>query len=199
MITILIFATTVGSAIALNLIFNVYDLSPSYIIYGLVFGVIICLSINALIATIVCKCMPEKWFSMNKKVFQVSKLERKFYNLIKVKYWKDATLELGALNGFRKNKLSNPNDNTYIEKFIIECNRGFATHFSSIFLGSLIIFAYPNNAKICIGIPILFANFLINYMSVAILRYNIPKLQVLHKRNARNKIQQETQQQKCSA
>ena len=197
MLTILIFAITLISAIALNLIFNINNLSPTYIICALGFGVIICIAINGVVATIVCKCLPEKWFTLNRKIFQVSKTERKFYNLIKVKSWKDSVLELGALNGFRKNKLVNPNDNTYIEKFIIECNRGFLTHFLSIILGSLIIFAFPNNIKICIGFPILFANFLINYMSVAILRYNIPKLQVLYKKNAKHNNSGE--QQKCSA
>ncbi len=196
MLTILIFAITVISAIALNLIFNINNLSPTYIIIALVFGVIICMAINAVVATIVCKCVPEKCFLPNKKMFQVSKFERKFYNFIKVKSWKDSVLELGSLNGFKKNKLANPNDNTYIEKFIIECNRGYLTHLLSIFLGSLIIFAYPNNIKICIGVPILFANFLINYMSVAILRYNIPKLQVLLKRNEKHK--NNTEEQKCS-
>ena len=186
MLTILIFAITIISAVTLNLIFNVHSLSLSYIICAIGFGVIICLAINGAIATIVGKCLPEKCFSSNRRIFQVPKWERKFYNIIKVKKWKDSVLELGALNGFRKNKLINPADNKYIDKFIIECNRGFVTHLISILFGSLIIFAYPDNIKLCIGIPILFANFLMNYMSLAILRYNIPKLQTLHKKNEKH-------------
>ena len=197
MLTIIIFATTVILTLALNLIFNTHNLSPTYIICALGFGIIICFAINAVIATIICKCLPPHWFSANKKMFQVSKAERKLYNVIKVRKWKDLTLELGILNGFRKNKLINPTNNAYIEKFIIECNRGYLTHLLSIFLGSLLIFAFPNNIKLCIGLPILLANFLINYMSVAILRYNIPKLQTLLKRNNKHNIIRK--QEKCSA
>ena len=61
-------------------------------------------AIDGLFAIIVNK-MPNKWFGVYNKHFQVSKKTTRFYEKLKIKKWKDKVWELGGLGGFRKNKI----------------------------------------------------------------------------------------------
>lgn len=106
MITYLIVIVTILFTLFINLIYNPENHSFNFILLALIFGVISCILLNGSLALIVSKCLPKKWFSYRVKLFKVIKTERKFYNFIGVKKWKDYTIELGALNGFRKNKLN---------------------------------------------------------------------------------------------
>lgn len=100
--------------------------------------------------------------------------------------WKDDILELGALNGFRKNKIVNPSSPEYIQKFILENNKGFLTHFLSIFIAIIPLFALPQNLWLSILLPVALTNFILNFMPLAALRYNIPRLQTALRFAARN-------------
>lgn len=177
MLTILIFTILVLSTYIFNLIFFWGELSFGYITNSMIFSVLIEVGISGLIATFVCKILPDKWFGNNVKIFNVSKIEYNFYvNVLKVKKWKDRVLELGQLNGFKKDKLDNEFDVKYLNKFVVECNCGFVGHLFSIILGSFVIFWYPSAIKLTMGLPTIIINFIINYMSVVILRFNIPRL-----------------------
>lgn len=80
---------------------------------------------------------------MKKTSFIFYKWERKFYEKIKIKKWKDHIPELGWLANFRKNKVIEPNNNIYVEKFLVECCYGETIHFLSLCLGFLILLIYP--------------------------------------------------------
>ena len=128
--------------------------------------------------------LPLRWFDHRKKCFHIFKWERKFYEKIKIKKWKDHIPELGTLANFRKNKVLEPNNNIYVQKFLTECCYGEMIHFLSIIFGILIIFIAPKYFLL-LGFPVVVANALINYLSFAILRYTRPKLLQLYKRNCR--------------
>jgi E3 ubiquitin-protein ligase DOA10 len=49
--------------------------------------------------------------------------------------------------------------------------------------GFLIIFIFPLKYAPLFGLPVAIINAFYNYLSVAILRYNTPKLNALYKRN----------------
>ena len=68
-------------------------------------------------------------------------------------------------------------------KFIIECNRGFLTHLLAIFVCVPLIFVAPKYYQITVLTPIIVVNAIINYMSVAILRYNTAKLYKIYNHN----------------
>lgn len=177
MLTVIIFSVLVLATYIFNLIFFWGELSFGFITIAMLFSVLIEVGISAILATIVCKLLPDKWFSDKVKIFNVSKKECNFYiKFLKIKKWKDKTLELGQLNGFKKDKLEEGVSIEYLKKFVIECNCGFVEHLLSIILGSLVIFLYPPVIRITMGIPTIIINFIINYMSVAILRFNIPRL-----------------------
>ena len=130
--------------------------------------------------------LPDKWFGMNKKCFQVSKSEQHFYEKLGIRKWKDRVWELGGLGGFRKNKLLKPNSPEYIEKFIVESNKGIVTHIVGCFAGFLAILILPFKFALSISLPVALTNLFLNVLPTMILRYNVPKLTVLHKRLVRN-------------
>lgn len=174
-------------AVALITLFNglfnqaLFNCSPILILLITILGVIIEIAIEGLVAFIV-HSLPDRLFGKDKKIFAVSKKERKFYDKLHIKSWKDKVWELGALGGFRKNKLNDPSSSMYLERFIIESNKGFMGHFLGIFFGFLILL-YPHpKFFLCLGLPIAIVNLFLNSLSSMILRYNIPKLIIAYER-----------------
>ena len=164
-------------------------------VIGLVcIGVLIEIVIDLIIAGIVSKC-PIKWFDPDKKMYQVSKKERKFYEKLGIKNWKDKVIELGALSGFRKNKLREGSNPEYLYRFLIESNKGIWTHILNITLGFLLIFCLPLKYWLVISIPIGIVNFVLGLLPTFILRYNVPKLKVAYERARRLEKQKETTDQ----
>lgn len=157
-------------------------LSTLVLILGAVVAVI---AVDGLFAYIVHK-MPESWFSIDKKFYSVSNGERKFYEKIQIKKWKDKILELGGLGGFSKKNIQSNPDKAYFERFLIESNKGVITHIIGAFAGFMIILFFPTNCILYITLPVSIINFFMNLPSLFILRYNTPKLMVCYKRMARN-------------
>ncbi|MBQ9104318.1 MAG: hypothetical protein IJY57_04475 [Clostridia bacterium] len=146
------------------------------------------LIIDALTATLVRWLLPKKWFGLNAKIYDASKKKCKFYEKLGIKKWKDKIPELGSLTGFRKNKILDPKNNEFIERFIIESHYGIGVHFIGMIFGFLIIFIFPLNYWYCFGLPVGIVNFVYNLLSFMILRYNLPKLKTLHKYNLRHAV-----------
>lgn len=167
-------------------IFNIIFTSTSwYIIVGIVAGAT-CFQIlvDGLFALIV-NNLPDKWFAMDKKCFKVSKKSQRLYEKLQIRKWKDKVLELGILGGFRKNKINDPNSPEYVEKFIVESNKGIVIHRIGYFVGFLVMLVFPFKFAFSIGLPVAITNMFLNILPVMILRYNIPKLMTLHKRLTR--------------
>ena len=165
----------------------VWGLNPWLVFIPITLCVLFEFAIDGLFAFITSK-YPRKWFKKDKKVFQVGEHERKFLNFIKVKKWKDQVWELGGLGGFKKDKIYNANDPNYIERFIVESNIGVVVHYNGVIFGLLVIFLVPFKYLFSISLPITCVNILLNLMSIGVLRYNIPKLQVALKRAERNRL-----------
>ena len=164
-----------------NIIFNPIYPFYVYIIACIAFTISVII-VDAIVATII-RHMDEKHFDYHKKIFNASKEKLAFYKAIGVKKWKDHTLELGFLNGFRKNRVQQPNDIQYINKFIVECNRGYLTHLICVFIVVPLIFIAPSKYQLNVVLPIIVANAIINYMSVMILRFNVYKLYRINESN----------------
>ena len=133
------------------------------------------------ICAIIVKVSPESWYNKNKKIFQVSASEIRFLNFLKVKKWKDFVWELGGLGGFRKNKIQEPQNQDYVERFLMESNKGVATHLFGIFAGFAAIWVFPFRFALTVCLPIALVNMVLNIMPIMVLRYNIPKLLALQK------------------
>ena len=170
---LLTIATAAFIISALNIAFG---MAPwYYIIITVLWCTALQFDFDAIIAIAVNK-MPDMWFAADSHRFDVSDRERRFYKKIKVKQWKDKVWELGGLGGFSKGKLRDPNDPEYIEKFIIECNKGVVTHRLSYPVGFLAMLTVFNICSFTVALPVALVNLFLNILPTLVLRYNTPML-----------------------
>ena len=161
--------------ILFNIWFNKFELSLLYIILAAVLGAIAVIAIDGVFAFII-RRLPEKWFSYDKKIWNVSKAECNFYEKLGIKLWKDKILELGVFTSFSKKTIANPDSKEYMERFILESNYGAIIHIANAIFGFLVIFCFPLKLIFCFGLPISIVNAILSLLPCMILRYNIPRL-----------------------
>ena len=153
--------------------------------YNIIIFVVVCtalqFALDGIIAIIINK-MPDKFFGVENPLYNVSEFEKTLYKKIKVRSWKDKVWELGGLGGFSKKNLARPNSPEYIEKFIIECNKGVLTHRLSYPIGFLPMLFMPNVCAFSIALPVAMVSLFLNILPTIVLRYNTPKLQLMLKR-----------------
>ena len=157
-----------------------------YIILATVFCTALQFALDGTIAIVINK-MPDRWFGVENPLYHVSEREEKLYKKLKVRLWKDKVWELGGLGGFSKKELKEPDDPAYIEKFIIECNKGVLTHRIAYPLGFLAMLTLPNICAFTIALPIAIVNLFLNILPTIILRYNTPMLKSILKRLKRKR------------
>ena len=139
--------------------------------------------VDAVTATLA-RLLPSKLAQHDKKLFIVSAKEKKFYERLKIRKWKDKVPEIGHFTGFRKNKIADPKSVEYLERFLLEACYGEIGHILSCFTGFLIVPLFPlTEVWIAVTLPVAFLNALLNLPSLFILRYNSYKLKILLKSN----------------
>lgn len=174
-------AMTVISAV--NILFG--TASWYYIILAVIWCTALQFAFDGTIAFLINK-MPDGWFGVNNRWYHVSEAEKRLYKKLKVRRWKDKVWELGGLGGFSKKKLKEPDRPEYIEKFIIECNKGVLTHRLSYPIGFLAMLTLPNLCSLTVALPVAIVNLFLNVLPTLALRYNTPKLKAMLKRLQRN-------------
>ncbi len=138
-------------------------------------------ALDAISALVIRRLTPKEWYMPNNSLFKVSKKERNFYRALKIKEWKDMVPELGGFTDFHKDKLENPNDPAYLERFIIEANYGVVIHLANAVLGVFIVFI-PICSSLTVWVPVFLVNLVLSLLPVAILRYTSYTLQNLYDR-----------------
>lgn len=185
-----LYLSVVGIAVVLICGFDmlvmapIMDVSPWFFVLAVVVSVVYQVAVDGLFA-LICNQIPAKWVK-DKKFFDVSKREQRFYEKLGIKKWKDNVLELGSLGGFSKSKINDPNNPEYSERFLIESYKGEIDHILGMIMGFTVIFIFPLKFAWMVGVPVAIVNVFLNLLSTMILRYNTPKLKVLHKRALRN-------------
>lgn len=181
----IIIIATIAIAVC-NILFNpvAMDWAWYWVAIGTVLSTIAEIGIDGLFAALI-HAIPDKHFDPSKKCFTVGKRERRFYEKIGVKSWKEKVWELGALGGFRKNKIADPNNPDYLHKFLVEANKGFVIHVADCIVGFLVIFILPLKFAWTIGVPVALVGLFLNALPAMILRYNTPKLKVAYERARR--------------
>lgn len=171
-----------SSAIVAVLNIFIGNMGVLYAVLSVIIAVIAVVAIDGIFAFIVRWVMPKKWFTVDKSYFSVGKKKARFLEKIGIKKWKDLIPELGGFTSFHKNKISDPTNNEFVSRYIIEANYGIMCHFTGMVFGFIIMAFYPPYA-FNIALPVAVINLFMNYLSFAILRYNLPKLRVLYKYN----------------
>ena len=161
-----------------------------HIILYTVLSIVAVIAIDGIFATIVRWTLPKKWFGVDKGWFSAGKKECRVYEKLGIKKWKDKVIELGAFTGFRKNKIADPSNNEYVERYIVEANYGVAVHITGVLFGYLVMLVFLPY-WFCIGLPVAVVNMVLNSMPLMILRYNLPKLHTLYRINAKRAMRAE--------
>ena len=186
--------TIIGIAMAViagvNIAFN--TASWYYVIIATVWCTALQFAFDAVIALIV-RLTPDSLYGVNNPRFEVSDREKRLYKKLNVRAWKDKVWELGGAGGFSKKNLNEPINPEYIEKFIIECNRGVVTHRLSYPIGFLAMLTMFNICTFTIALPVALVNLYLNILPTLVLRYNTPMLKsVLTRLNKKNRAEKET-------
>lgn len=186
-----LYLTTIGIAMAIISVINIlFGTAPwYYVIIAVVFCTALQFALDGFLAFVINK-MPDKWFGVDNPLYRVSDAERELYKKLKVRLWKDKVWELGGLGGFSKKNLAEPDDPAYIERFIIECNKGVLTHRLSYPVGFLAMLTLPNICALTIALPVALVNLYLNILPTLALRYNTPMLQRVLKRLKRKQEKQ---------
>ena len=149
-----------------------------YIIIAVIWCTALQFALDGLIAIAINK-MPDRWFGVNNRLYHVTQKEKNLYKKLKVRLWKDKIWELGGLGGFSKKKLKEPDNPKYIEKFIIECNKGVLTHRLSYPIGFLVMLTLSGDCIFTIALPVAVVNLFLNVLPTMALRYNTPMLKAI--------------------
>ena len=149
-----------------------------YIIIAVIWCTALQFALDGLIAIAINK-MPDRWFGVNNRLYHVTQKEKNLYKKLKVRLWKDKIWELGGLGGFSKKKLKEPDNPKYIEKFIIECNKGVLTHRLSYPIGFLVMLTLSGDCIFTIALPVAVVNLFLNVLPMMALRYNTPMLKAI--------------------
>lgn len=178
-----LYLSVIGTAMAIISAVNVlFEVAPwYYVIAAVVWCTALQFGIDGLIAILINK-MPDKWFGIDNRFYSVSNWERELYKRLYVRLWKDKVWELGGLGGFSKKRLVSPDDPEYIEKFIIECNKGVATHRLSYPAGFLAMLTLTGASVFTVAVPVAVVNVFLNVLPTLALRYNTPMLHSALKR-----------------
>lgn len=187
-----LYLTVIGIAMAIISAFNIaFDTALwYYIVIATVWCTALQFALDISIAGII-NIMPDKWFGIDNPHYNVTERERRFYGKLKVRYWKDYVWELGGLGGFSKKILKEPDSPEYIEKFIIECNKGVLTHRLSYPVGFLAMLTLPNVCSLTIALPVAIVNLFLNILPTLALRYNTPMLKAVLKRMRKREAKQQ--------
>ena len=152
-----------------------------FVLLAVVWCTLLQFALDGLIAIIINK-MPDGWFAIDNPHYRVTEREREMYKRLNVRRWKDKVWELGWLGGFSKRELREPGSLSYLEKFIIECNKGVLTHRLSYPVGFLAMLTLPGIMPLTIALPVAVVNLFLNILPTIVIRHNTPYLLSAYKR-----------------
>ncbi len=180
----LISLVVIAFVIILNILFGPYGVDNS--ILSVIIYVALSIIFDALVA-LLRKIVPEKYVSKNYRIYRLTRFQKKLYEFMKIKKWKDLVPELGGkFTNISKSKIDNPHDKSYLQEYILECRYGIIIHSLSFITAFLPLVCdynlYIGNyyALITIGLPICITNAILIYLPTIILRYNLPRVEYLY-------------------
>ena len=151
-------------------------------VVGFTAGVIL---VDGLVAFIARWVLPNRWFERGSKLVRVHAWEKRLYTALGVRKWKDRVPELGGFTSFHKDKIYSPTDNEYVARYIMEANAGAFGHVMGMVFGFAIVAVVPQ-VFLWISLPVAVVNFVLSAMPTMILRFNLPKLETLYRKNEKN-------------
>ena len=97
--------------------------------------------------------------------------------------------DLGMFTKFQKGKITDPMNNEYIDRYILEASYGVVIHYMSVPFSILVLLLgliEPGNlATWTVGVPVMVVNMVLILLPALTLKYNLPKLLRVHDINER--------------
>ena len=156
--------------------------------------VIVCILLPSIIALFFERILPYKCFDATQSFYKSKKNERKFYDKIKVKNWKDKIPNWGKVGQVRESENQlNIHD---VEKFIFQTCLGEIVHdfcVISSLISAIILMIKRPDIFLNMALPIFIVYAIVNMLSIIIQRYNRPRLQLLLERMKRSEHLQNTE------
>ena len=124
-----------------------------------------------------------KFIKPTAKYFNVSKKEKRFWECLGVRIYKDHLPDLGGkFVGFEKGRLANPKDLDYITKYIHETCIGELGHILGAIMGFAVMLFMPMNYFwLTFALPCAVVNMFLAILPTIVMRYNRHKLTALYK------------------
>ena len=178
-----LYFTTIGIAMAFISAVNIaFETAPwYYILTAVVWCTALQFTLDGAVAFTV-RMTPDRLYGIDNPLFHITEWEKELYKRLRVRSWKDKVWELGGLGGFSKKSMASTNDPEYIKKFIVECNRGVATHRLSYPVGFVAMLTLKGTCVFAVALPVALVNLYLNILPTLVLRYNTPKLKTLYER-----------------
>ena len=178
-----LYFTTIGLAMAFISAANIaFETAPwYYILTTVVWCTALQFILDGAVAFTV-RMTPDRLYGIDNPLFHITEWEKELYKRLRVRSWKDKVWELGGLGGFSKKSMASTNDPKYIKKFIVECNRGVATHRLSYPVGFVAMLTLKGTCVFTVALPVALVNLYLNILPTLVLRYNTPKLKTLYER-----------------
>lgn len=178
-----LYFTTIGIAMALISAVNIAFGTAAW--YYVLISVVWCTALQFVLDGVVAfsvRMTPDRLYGIDNPLFHITEWEKELYKRLRVRSWKDKVWELGGLGGFSKKSMTSTNDPEYIKKFIVECNRGVATHRLSYPVGFVAMLTLKGTCVFTVALPVALVNLYLNILPTLVLRYNTPKLKTLYER-----------------
>ena len=178
-----LYFTTIGIAMALISAVNIAFGTAAW--YYVLISVVWCTALQFVLDGVVAfsvRMTPDRLYGIDNLLFHITEWEKELYKRLRVRSWKDKVWELGGLGGFSKKSMTSTNDPEYIKKFIVECNRGVATHRLSYPVGFVAMLTLKGTCVFTVALPVALVNLYLNILPTLVLRYNTPKLKTLYER-----------------
>lgn len=195
-----LYLTIIGIAMTVIAAFNiVFETAPwYYVVPATIWCAVLQFALDGLIAYLI-HLMPNRYFGVDNPWFDVSKRSNEMFKALKVRKWKDYVWELGGLGGFSKKNFTDPKNPIYVERFIIECNKGVVTHRLSYPIGLLAMLTVRGICALTIAFPVAVVNLFLNILPTIVLRYNTPflkrVLQRMNKKQSSDAVYETTQEE----
>ena len=196
----ILYSVIITLSMALIALVNIFFDTPAHelgtgnILLAVLISTAAVIALDGLVAFLV-RRLPERFFRHGQRCFAVSRAECRLYRILGVRHIAPLIPELGHFTGFHKNRVAEPRNKEYLERFILECNYGTVIHLLNAVTGPLILLIYPAEYALCIGIPIALVNAVLSLLPFMVLRYNTPKLESLYRRNL---LRLKAHEQTCS-
>ena len=159
-----------------------------YYLLAVIIYVLTSVAVDGLVAFII-RRLPSKMIKDVKFPIRLGKKEEALFKKIKVDKWKKFMPDLGAFTKFPKGQITDPKNNEYISRFILEAGYGVIIHYISVFTAPLILLLgfidRGNLATLTVGIPVMIVNMVLILLPALALKYNLPKLKRIYEINLR--------------